>query len=283
MNAAANSKQPPLGARPGGRERSPSPNMSHMPRRPAGNVNVDNRTPPSVAESLSRIAAALAFAGNAEGATASRVVSAAASALAPDQDQGRHAGPHRPGDPGLQHGVADPWQSDLEARLERMEQGLLETRQEAMASTAMSPAAYMERLDRIEFNIAELRAQVARRLDAAAQEVAAARQDAASARSESATLRLELAELSVRFDRLDRTTPTPVQHFDMTASAVGLAKLHETNTTTANPPVVAAAAPAHPVPAAAVAAPAKMPPTEPTATTSTLAVPAAPAIASRPR
>lgn len=69
--------------------------------------------------------------------------------------------------------------------------------------------ALQSRAGRLEYEIAGLRAQVARRLDAAAHEVAASRQDAEDARAEVASLRLEVVKLVARLEHMENTAAIP--------------------------------------------------------------------------
>lgn len=98
--------------------------------------------------------------------------------------------------------------SELEARLHRTEQSLAtvvanqsSTQVEAVESRTADEQmmTYMHALEsraaRLEHEVADLRAQVGRRLDSAARDAAASRREAEEARTEAATLRSEVADL----------------------------------------------------------------------------------------
>lgn len=55
--------------------------------------------------------------------------------------------------------------------------------------------------NRLDHEVGELRAQVARRLDMAARETAACRRDAQEARAEASALRIEVADLAAKFEQ----------------------------------------------------------------------------------
>lgn len=64
-------------------------------------------------------------------------------------------------------------------------------------------APLRDRAGRLEREVTELRAQVARRLDAATREVATSRRQAEDARAEAASLRREVALLAARLERTE--------------------------------------------------------------------------------
>lgn len=98
--------------------------------------------------------------------------------------------------------------ADLNARVARMERsggGLLPSAEENLgAGAASTPASHSgsgslhQWNSRLEHEVADLRAQVARRLDIAARESALCRRDADKARAEAASLRKEVADLAAQ-------------------------------------------------------------------------------------
>lgn len=108
----------------------------------------------------------------------------------------------------LVHGksVTPQLSTDLEARMARIEHSLAEVLQQGKSRERGEDArverpklseidALSARAERLEHEVAELRAQVARRLDAAARDAAVSRREAEEARAEASTLRSEVADL----------------------------------------------------------------------------------------
>lgn len=123
--------------------------------------------------------------------------------------------------------------ADVEARMARIERSLSDVLcpgaprdkpgQEGFEATPAQLAEVSEigtlsaRCGRLEHEVAELRAQVGRRLDAAARDAAASRREAEEARAEASTLRSEVADLMAQ---LLQAPPPAVSHRSDAASSV---------------------------------------------------------------
>jgi len=115
--------------------------------------------------------------------------------------------------------------ADVEARMARIERSLADVLcqgvardkpgQEGLEATPAHRTKSSEidtltaRCGRLEHEVAELRAQVARRLDAAARDAAASRREAEEARAEASTLRSEVADLMAQ---LLQAPPPAISH-----------------------------------------------------------------------
>jgi len=192
----------PDGARGHG-ARSPSPALPRAPgalqaQVPDSGYQLDDASsvPPSVLESLARITAALEHgaAYGAAGGAASKAVLAAVTAI---------AGPSVLDSVALA-GAGDTMSGlplELEERLWRVKRSLADVRSPGEASRGLMQV----RADRVEKEVAELRARMARRLDTSAAEVLESRREADDARSELIALRQEVAALSARLDKAERS------------------------------------------------------------------------------
>lgn len=173
----------------------------------------------TILESLSRVAHALDRGGGCSEieAAASKAVLAAVTAFAvPNlQDLGGAAEMSR-------------LPADLEERVGRIKCSLADVR--AMGDAAKAPL--QQHAERIEKEVADLRAQVARRLDASAAEVATSRRDAELARMELLALRQDVAKVAAQLDRAERSAQFRagqgaqhiVQHYDISSAASATAQ-----------------------------------------------------------
>lgn len=189
------------GARPAGTARSASPElpraMGMATAQAAGQfdgssaVSSSARPPQAILEPLARIASALerGGVGGEAGSTASKAVLAAVTALVSHLGAGGACTelPRLP--------------PDLEDQVGQIKRSLADLG----SAEAGGGRPWQLRADHIEKEVAELRAQVARRLDVAAAEVAASRRDADDARAELLALRQEMAEMSARLDKAERS------------------------------------------------------------------------------
>lgn len=183
--------------------RSASPALPRAPgaaqaQVPDGGYQFDDASavPPSVLESLARITAALerGAAYGAAGSAASKAVLAAVTAI---------AGPSVLDSVALA-GAGDTMSGlplELEERLWRVKRSLADVRSPGEASRGLMQV----RADRVEKEVAELRARMARRLDTSEAEVLESRRGADDARNELIALRQEVAALSARLDKAERS------------------------------------------------------------------------------
>jgi cell division protein FtsB len=139
-------------------------------------------------------------------ATALKSLASATPAGTPDVSLGSipGEGPQRQRGHGTSSVWLPPVLSDLEARIADLEGD------RGGPSDRSELNVLRQRTERLEYEVAELRAQTARRLDAAAREVAAGRREAEEARSENVVLRAKVADLtSLLAHSQAAATPTP--------------------------------------------------------------------------
>lgn len=192
-----------------------SVNISYVPQ----STGVETPPPPhasSLVDALSRIANVLERGDGAEEEGDSSVMVGLANALkslasttptvTPDVSLGSIPGDgtQRQRGQGTSSVWLPPVLSDLEARIADLE-GDKGTPCDRSELTSLR-----QRTERLEYELAELRAQTARRLDAAAREVAVGRREAEEARSETVVLRAKVADLtSLLAQSPAAVTPTP--------------------------------------------------------------------------
>lgn len=194
------SPEPPRARRPSPpRQEDFGSRRHHVPARsvasPRARGSQEDELPTSLVGVLARIAQALdRGAGSRGGAAAAAAMAAAvaASGLGVSSSQTKENGSSGMGSAALV--LLPQLLAELEGRVGQVEQSVVELQPPFSGSNAREEAL-QARCARLEHEIAELRAQLARRVEAAAEDAAASRRAAAEAKAEVASVKAELSRV----------------------------------------------------------------------------------------